>query len=504
MSERLIGVTVNDAYGEYPAGTLLSDVLPDFGLFPLPCGGRGRCGKCRVTSSGELSPPTGAEKRILTPDELARGIRLACQTRVLGPAAVSFDAGRDAKARILTDGILPPFDLDPLFGEGESGAAVDVGTTTIALRLYDRAGKLLRETTRLNPQSSFGSDVVSRMEAAAAGHAGELKRVILSAVDGMLASLSPAAPAAVAITGNSAMLHLLTGTDAASLTRAPFSAARLFGEVLTAKELGLSVPAPGTPVLLPPVIASFVGADTATAMLACGFADGENDETALLADIGTNGEIVLRRNGRLYACSTAAGPAFEGAGISMGMGGEAGAVDRVRLDPDGKLAARVIGGGDPVGICGSGLVDAVACLLEKGDLDETGFLEDDPAAILPPVMLTQRDIRAVQLAKGAIHAGIRTLLRLSSTPIEEVKAFYVAGGFGSYLDVKNACRIGLLPAELAPVVRVAGNAALSGSAMLLLSRGLFAPCLSMARRTEHVELAANGVFSEEYMERMLF
>ena len=124
--------------------------------------------------------------------------------------------------------------------------------------------------------------------------------------------------------------------------------------------------------------------------------------------------------------------------------------------------------------------------------------------ILPPVELTQNDIRAVQLAKGAIHAGIRTLLRISGTPVGEVKTFYVAGGFGSYLDVKSACRIGLLPAELRPAVRVVGNAALSGCAMLLLGRGLLAPCLAMARRTGHVELASSPVFTEEYMERMLF
>ena len=504
MSEGTVTVTVNGVPGEYAAGTLLSSVLPDFGLFSLPCGGRGRCGKCRVTASGELSPPTGAESRILTPDELARGVRLACQTKALGPACVTFDGGREEKARILTDGILPSFDLDPVFGGNGIGAAVDIGTTTLAVRLYGRDGKLLREGTRLNPQSSFGADVVSRMEAAMAGHAGELKSAVLGAVDGMLASLSPVPPSAVAVTGNSAMLHLLTGTDVTSLTRAPFRAARLFGEYTTAGDLGLSVPAPGAPVLLPPAIASFVGADTATAMLACGFADEGNGGTALLADIGTNGEIVLRRNGRLYACSTAAGPAFEGAGISMGMGGETGAVDHVSLGPDGKIAAHVIGDAAPAGICGSGLIDAVACLLENEDLDETGFLEDDPAVILPPVELTQNDIRAVQLAKGAIHAGIRTLLRISGTPVGEVETFYVAGGFGSFLDVGSACRIGLLPAELRPAVRVVGNAALSGCSMLLLGRGLFAPCLAMARRTEHVELASSPVFTEEYMERMLF
>jgi len=507
MAER-ISVTLNGRVLSCEAGTRLSALLPAAGGRPLPCGGHGHCGKCRVTAEGALTPPTAAERRHLTEAELAAGVRLACQAAALGDCTVSFGDADTMRAQILTGGALPPLTLAPRFGADGCGAAVDVGTTTLAARLYDAAGRLLAEASRLNPQSAWGADVVSRMEAALAGQAGALAASIRGAVDGLLAELSAkagtGAPQAVVVTGNTVMLHLLTETDVEPLTHAPFAAARLFGETLPARALSLASLDPETPVFLPPCIASFVGADTVTAMLAAGFGEADDTETRLLCDIGTNGETVLSHRGRLYACSTAAGPAFEGAGISMGMGGLPGAIDRVRVAPDGTLDAHVIGGAAPVGICGSGLIDAVAALLETEALDETGYLEDDPTPILPPVSLTQADIRAVQLAKSAIHAGLRTLLSAAGAPIGEVRALLVAGGFGSYLDVRAGARIGLLPQELADRVRVLGNAALAGASMLLLSRPLEAVCRTLAHRTEHVSLAANPVFSEEYMERMLF
>ena len=213
--------------------------------------------------------------------------------------------------------------------------------------------------------------------------------------------------------------------------------------------------------------------------------------------------MVLWHEGTLYACSTAAGPAFEGAGISMGMGGKTGAIDRVWVQ-DGALQAHVIGEAAPIGLCGSGLVDAVAALLDTEILDETGYLEDDPAVIADPVEVTQEDIRAVQLAKSAIHAGMRTLIHTAGLTPDDVATLYIAGGFGSYLNVNSAGKIGLLPEELTNRVTVLGNAALTGAAMLLLCDDLRPACERLARRTKVVELAANPVFVSEYMERMMF
>ena len=510
-SKKTVKVLLNGTPLTCPAGTVLGDLMQSHGHGHMPCGGHGKCGKCRVTVkatvTGAVTPPTEDEQRALTPDELAQGIRLACRTAVLGDCTVT--TAEQGRGQIVTHGAFPPSmqekEISPLWSG--CGVAMDIGTTTLVARLYDGKGQLLSETSRLNPQSAWGADVISRMESAMAGNAVKIAQITRRALDGMLAELADTAHAetadiqAVVITGNTVMLHLLTETDVEPLTHAPFAAERLFGETLTARELGLTALLPDTAVYLPPCIAAFVGADTVTATLASDLM--ENAATALLCDIGTNGEMVLWHEGTLYACSTAAGPAFEGAGISMGMSGRTGAIDRVWVQ-DGTIQAHVIGEGDPVGLCGSSLVDAVAALLDTEALDETGYLEDDPAVISAPVTLTQEDVRAVQLAKSAIHAGMRTLIHTAQLSCDGVNTLYIAGGFGSYLDVQNAGKIGLLPEELTHRVTVLGNAALTGASMLLLRDDLRPVCERLARETKIVELATSPVFVSEYMERMIF
>lgn len=501
-------VTLNGKPRPCPVGTNLGDLMQSLGHGHMPCGGHGKCGKCRVTVTGEVSAPSEDEKKALSSEELERGVRLACRVVVMGNCTVTA-AVRQGRGQIVTHGAFPHSmqgrELTPT--RRGYGVAIDIGTTTLAARLYDTAGHLLAETSRLSPQSAWGADVISRMEAAMAGNAGKISQITRRALDGMITELGNAAGvqtsdmSAVVITGNTVMLHLLTETNVEPLTHAPFAAERLFGETLTARELGLAALPAETSVYLPPCIAAFIGADTVTATLASDLR--EIPETALLCDIGTNGEMVLWHEGTLYACSTAAGPAFEGAGISMGMSGRVGAIDRVWVS-DGNIEAHVIGDTDPVGLCGSGLVDAVAALLDNELLDETGYLEEDPAVILEPVTVIQEDIRAVQLAKSAIHAGMRTLIHTAGLDPEDVATLYIAGGFGSYLDVKNAGKIGLLPEELTDRVTVLGNAALTGAAMLLLCDDLRASCERMAKETRVVELATNPVFVSEYMERMMF
>ncbi len=507
MDIKQVTVTLNGTPLSCPVNTSLGDLLQSHGHGHMPCGGHGKCGKCRVTVTGEVSAPTEDEKRALPPDELSAGIRLACRTSVLGDCTVTTDGER--RGQIMIHGAFPVSmqgrEINASWND--CGVAIDIGTTTLAARLYDRAGKLLSETSRLNPQSAWGADVISRMEAAMAGNAEKIARITRHALNGMLSELAEAAEVetadigATVITGNTVMLHLLTETNVEPLTHAPFAAERLFGEILTARDLGLTALSPDAPVYLPPCIAAFIGADTVTAALASDLR--EIPETALLCDIGTNGEMVLWHQNTLYACSTAAGPAFEGAGISMGMSGQTGAIDRVWVR-DGEIEAHVIGEADPIGLCGSGLVDGVACLLDTELLDETGYLEDDPAEISASVTITQEDIRAVQLAKSAIHAGMRTLIHTAGLTCNEVNTLYIAGGFGSYLDVKNAGKIGLLPTELTDRVTVLGNAALTGAAMLLLCEDLRTACEKMTKETKIVELATNPVFVNEYMERMMF
>ena len=205
----------------------------------------------------------------------------------------------------------------------------------------------------------------------------------------------------------------------------------------------------------------------------------------------------------MFACSTAAGPAFEGAGISMGMAGKVGAIDHVTL-VNGALYAHVIGNEKPIGICGSGIVDAISCLLMTGELDETGRLEDGDAVISDKVVLTQEDIRKIQLAKSAIHAGIQTLIHASNIDISEIGSLIIAGGFGSYLDSRSAVNIGLLPYELKDKIRVIGNAALTGASMLLLNRSLRFETAKFVSEVTVTELSGNPLFADEYMERMMF
>ena len=492
-----ITVTVNGERLSAEKGKTLSELIGG----EKPCGGHGKCGKCRVMASGALSEPTQAEKQLLTADELARGIRLSCMTHALGDCTVTtFSRGQ---ANILTAGELPSFALQPVFSK--YGMAVDVGTTTVASRLYNARGDLLAQASRLNPQSTHGADVISRIQAAMDGKGRVLAASVRAVIDGMARELADKASIntknidGMVITGNTVMLSLLTEQSVEPFSHAPFEAERLFGEVLTAETLELTSLHKDTPVYLPPCISAFVGADTVCAILAT---DLCQKQTAMLADIGTNGEMVIWHEGKLTACSTAAGPAFEGVGISMGMQGADGAIDKVSI-VNGKPFAHVIGDGTPRGICGSGFVDAVACMLDIEALDESGYLEDDPFVIQPHVELTQQDIRMLQLAKSAICAGLITLMKQNGLSSADISTLYMAGGFGNYLGCAAAARIGLLPRELANKARAVGNAALAGASMLLLSADLRPRARELSNNAHVAELSTDPLFSRLFMSGMM-
>lgn len=504
MIMKSVKINYNGKIYSAEEGVSVGAFLRDFGFTGMVCGGRGKCGKCRVICRGGLSAVTAGERALLTEEELSSGVRLACRTIITGDCEIS--AAGPVKDEIRTDGYMPDITLSP--GFEKYGIAADIGTTTVALRLYDKNGVVLSHQSAVNPQRAYGGDVVSRMEAALKGDGDKLALSVRRLLNGMIrraadeSGISPDEIDGAVMTGNTVMLSFLSGVDTEPLTHSPFKANSLFGVTAQSESIGLDALSAGTPVYLPPCISAYVGADITCAVISSGiYNDGGN---ALLTDIGTNGETVLKCGDKLYACSTAAGPAFEGAGISMGMSGAVSAIDRVRALPDGTLEAHVIGDAAPSGICGSGIVDAVASLLDAGALDETGYLEDDPAVILPPVVITQADIRAVQLAKSAIHAGIKTLLSHACLTCSDIGIFYIAGGFGSYLDVKNAGRIGLIPNGLTDRVKVLGNAALSGASALLLCSPLRQKAAGLASRIQTVELAANPVFAEEYMNNMTF
>lgn len=494
-------VYVNATAYEAPSGTLLLDVVAPHERLHMPCAGQGRCGKCRVFVQGEVSAPSQAERQHLSAAELARGVRLACCTSVLGDCTVTTTQVTDT--RVLGSKCIQMPAPAPLFSRW--GAAVDIGTTTLAACLYAPDGKLLAQAGIHNPQARFGADVISRIGAALAGQGPALAGCVRAAIDELLwemtrqAGSDPRSIDAVVITGNTAMLHLLTQTDPSCLARAPFLAAQLFGTQLTGAQLDLSCEA--AHVYLPRCISAFVGADTVCALAASKIA--QKHDTRMLVDIGTNGEIALCSEGQILCCSTAAGPAFEGAGISMGMPGADGAVDHVTMT-DGVMQAHVLGGGAPAGICGSGVIDALACLLESERMDASGLLEDDPSMIAPPVALTQKDVRAVQLAKSAIAAGMETLAATAGVSYGQVRELAVAGGFGSYLDARSAGVIGLLPPELVPRVRVLGNAALDGAARMLLDQETVQAARRLAQAAQTVDLTTNPRFVQAYTMGMFF
>lgn len=467
--------------------TALKDLLRQYGFrADHPCGGRGTCGKCAVRAEGGLCPPTEAEKRA--------GCRLSCQLKLAADAEVWLPDGTDG--RIELSGSLPI--LGSAMGSS-FGAAVDVGTTTIALKLYDlRTGALLAESGMLNPQRSVAADVMGRIGAAMAGQLSELQKMAVESIRALMehacdqAEISAEQVDALVVTGNTAMLYLLTGQDPTCLSAAPFQADCLFGK-------GDALL--GIPVYYPPCLSAFVGADISCAVLDSGM--DLQERTALLCDIGTNGEIALWKDGGLYVTSTAAGPAFEGAGISCGCGSIPGAIDRVWVE-DGKICIHTIGDRPAAGLCGSGLVDAVAAFLQTEDIDETGAVEEDFLPLSETVRLLPADIRTVQLAKGAIAAGIRTLLEQAGTSEEEIDVFYIAGGFGSHLNVASAAAIGLIPESLGPKARILGNAALAGAAWLLLDRTQTDRVEQLHDRVISVNLGGNSRFNDYFIEAMLF
>ena len=495
-----VSVTVDGKQVAASCGALLSEVIRG----EKPCGGHGRCGKCKVTAHGALSELSESEKRILSAEEIADGVRLACLTRVLGDCAVKTAKASDS-ARILTSADMPRDGaLAPIFSS--FGVAVDIGTTTLAARLFDKEGNARSESSRLNPQSRWGADVVSRIEASMAGEREAMAGAIRAELDEMIKELASGASIhteeidGVVITGNTVMLALLCADDTEPFSHAPFAVTELYGRVTDAEALKLASLPPDTAVYLPPCISAFVGADTVCAILSSGLCDRE---TAMLCDIGTNGEIALYHNGNLTVCSTAAGPAFEGVGISMGMRGEQGAIDKVAL-VNGRPSCHTIGEVAPRGICGSGLVDAVACLLDAEILDESGYLEDEIVNLEGDVSLTQKDVRMVQLAKSAICAGIKALAASQRIDLSRVEKTFIAGGFGNYLNRKSAARIGLLPVEMSEHSIAVGNSALAGAQMLLLNRNCFEETRQIVQKAKLLELSTDSVFVEEYMMGMVF
>ena len=571
------------------------------------CGGKGRCGKCKVVVRQGVTPLTPLERECLSPTEISRKVRLACQARVKAPAEVAITEALTGKEHILEDGISRSYKFQPylkkivinltaddlkqplavadiitgrlsqeglrkpaldfsalkslssLFPESRTGVtalvrerdilgfepgdtrdrlygvAVDIGTTTVVGYLFKlRDGSFLGVDSALNRQAEHGADVVSRIDYALTAPRGilELQDRVVGTINDIVANLCASAGIApvdlyyLVVVGNPTMNQLFLGLSPWFFSRSPYNPLTSNSLVVPAKVLGVNINTEGQVQTLP-TVSGFIGSDTVGVVLATGLHRSKTPKMAL--DIGTNGEIVMTDGTEMMACSCAAGPAFEGAQIQCGMRGAGGAVDRVDLVGD-SMCCRVIDGEPPRGICGSGLVDAVAALLKAGLVTKEGRLltpeevPDSPLArflthgkynqfaLVPEpsaqgsreVVVTQKDIRELQLAKAAMMAGIRILLDNLALKEEDIREVYLAGAFGNYIRPESAVAIGLMPVFPKARVTQVGNAAGSGAKMALLSTGAVREADRIARRIKYLELAKVPTFQKEFLQSMVF
>lgn len=401
------------------------------------------------------------------------------------------------------------------------GIAVDVGTTTVVLYLLDLTnGFQVGAHAFANPQSRYGADVITRIDytLSRAGGAEDLKNSLLEALNQGVRELAgkngldPGRIYHAVFAGNTVMLHMLLGVNAASIANAPYVPIFTDGLEFSADELGLKIHPDGIVELLP-CVSGYVGADIIADLLV---ADFESDSWRLLVDIGTNGEIILGNKERVFACSAAAGPAFEGANITFGMSGVPGAIAAYRIEDNGEVCWQTISSQEPRGICGSGLVDIIAALYSRGFVSPSGaFREDAPLEqyqgqrayrVVPgkEIFLTQKDVREYQLAAGAIAAGIKVLIGEASISEADIDRFYLAGGFGSYINPESASVLGLIPKSLLAKVVKLGNGAGAGARQYLLDRGAKARADELKQKITYVELSARKDFQKHFMEAMLF
>ncbi|MDP6450993.1 MAG: ASKHA domain-containing protein [Lentisphaeria bacterium] len=485
---------------EADAGTPLQDLLYLNGV-EFPCGGRGQCNRCKVrVVEGELPV---ADNAGLSDAETAAGYRLACRHQVGGDVALEV---QQWNTPILIDD--STFEFTP---EDGWGIAIDLGTTTLAAQLLDlRTAEVLAVRTALNAQARYGSDVMSRIcHGVSFDGLWQLTRGIRKQLGNLIRNLCSDARGSrqsirrIMIVGNTPMQHMFCGFDLSPLAYYPFEPKHVDTACFNAKELDWRLPKNPSVSFLP-CLGGFVGSDILAGLLATGM--HRHDDLSVLVDLGTNGEIVVGNCDRMLCASTAAGPAFEAARISMGMQATTGAISEVLPGSDGALECYTIGGGTPTGICGSGLVDAVATLLNLGQIHYSGRFKDQQRQITleDPVVLTQRDVRELQLAKGAVAAGITMLVRQLGAEIADVSRVMVAGAFGNYVRYTSGRRIGLLPFR-EEIIKPVGNTALLGAKRSLFHNDDKDPEYRELRsRVEHVALSTDSEFQDRFVDQMMF
>lgn len=472
-----------------------------------PCGGRGSCGKCLVRILQGTSPPSADDRGMLSEGMLREGLRLSCQIRPRTPLTVEVQSRFDLRAAPtltrFSHGDLPH----------EVDMAVDLGSTSVQLRAIDtRTGTPIGETSVLNRQVRRGHDVMTRLTHALKGpeardeltaDARATLKLLVETARGRLFNREGAVRDWY-IAANSAMTALLWGADVTSLAEAPYTPPFTDERQGTAESLDL----PGRTAVTFPLLGSFVGGDTAAAVIATALdRQGPRSPARMLIDIGTNTEIVLAHKDVLYACSTPAGPAFEGGNISVGMRAEEGAIVRIEVRDDKAIRATTIGHVKPKGICGTGLFEVLGELVRGGLVHKDGTIASDDSRITLArgVDLLQLDIRELQLAKGALRTATKILCRIAGIADKDLGEVAVAGAFGTHLNHDVAVRLKMLPDVHPSAVHAVGNAALEGATIFAKDpAGTRARLADIRSRTKHVELAMRDDFQELFVESLSF
>lgn len=511
-------------------GNLLELLLAEGVFVDNPCAGKGLCGKCKVkVMAGQVSELTLTEKELLKPGEVKEGIRLSCLTEVLGDVEIEL-LQTERNHKVMTKGYMPEFERDKR--DGGYGIAIDIGTTTVVTVLIRMdTGEEIANASMINAQKHYGLDVLTRItyeyEHPEDG-VEKLQSAIVQSINGMIAQVCKDAQIRkeeiieMDVAANCTMLHMLLGVDAKSIGRAPYKPQFLKAQNLLAGEIGIQA-GEQTRLYCLASVSGYIGADIVAGAYVCGLK--EEKENVLFIDIGTNGEIVLACKGGLFCCSCAAGPALEGMNISSGMRASEGAVEDVQICEDG-IVLKTIGEDAPAGICGSGILAVTKELLRTGLVRKTGvFIKKEKLEqtdyrypmirmngtkrefVLqesPQIVVTQNDIRQVQLAKGAIVSGFTVLLQKAGITMDMLDRVLIAGQFGAYLPEELLTGTGILPEEVKGKITYVGNASKTGAYMSLMAEGVKKQMEELAGCMEYIELAQADNYERIFTESMIF
>ncbi|MFA5452526.1 MAG: ASKHA domain-containing protein [Candidatus Methanomethylophilaceae archaeon] len=470
-------------------GTKISDAAIMAGVkLSLPCGGKGRCGRCMVIIGNRCG------ERVL-----------ACQTGIESDVKVIIPSEDQSKVIASTDHRKVKLDdITPL--TSGYGLAIDIGTTTVAVDMIDlNKGIEVYNAANVNLQRSRGEDVLSRMQYAEEGGTEELRSLVLSTINSLIDSyegsnFSKDMISSAYIAGNTVMTHLFLGVDPSSIREAPYEPI-VKRATITGSESGLSIN-PSAKVICMPCVSSYVGGDITSDIVYSGM--DRSDQLSLLIDIGTNGEVALGNKEIMITCSSSAGPAFEGANMTSGMLARPGAIDSVWMI-EGKINYTTIGDVNPRGICGSGIIDLLAQLFKNGFIDRRGSFTDradvknNVFEIAEGVVITQDEIKNIILTKAAIYSAVRSLVKNLGVDFSNIEKIHIAGGFGNFIDMESAITIGLFPDINRNKYSYLGNASLAGAKHALLSQTFRERIDVVFERMTYLDLSSDPVFFDEYM-----